>query len=323
MCGSVSCRIHQFGIVGKSQSAIALRERIAAAATTDTVVLLSGPVGSGRELAARALHDAGTRAGAPFVVVPCAALTQALAESELFGHEKGAFTGATAEHIGSIERASGGSVLFSEVGELPLQIQAKLLRFLEERVVIPLGAAEPRPVNVRVLASTTKDLSELVRTGVFREDLYFRLRVLRVDVAPLAERGDDVLLLAEYFLRQLCEELGKSVPDLADDARAALLSHSWPGNAQELRNCLRGALVFASEREIHARHLDLGTPDHSRVNPALGTLKAAVARAVRETESRIIQETLARCSGNRTRAAKELGLSRRGLQLKMRRYKIT
>jgi sigma-54-dependent transcriptional regulator len=299
-----------------------LRARVEAAAATDTVVLLQGPVGSGRELAARLIHASGRRAGKPFVVVPCAALTPALAESELFGHEKGAFTGAVSSHVGLIERADGGTVLFAEVGDLPLTIQAKLLRFVEERLVVPIGSPEPRPVDVRVITSTRASLESLVMAGVFREDLYFRLRVLSVDVPSLAERGGDVLVLAEQFLGELSAELGKPSPALSAAARDALLSHPWPGNARELRNCLRGALVFASAGEILPEHLDLSRADASDVKPSRGTLKAAVARAVRETELRIITGALKRLGGNRTRTAKELGLSRRGLQLKLRRYKI-
>jgi len=309
-------------ILGESQPARELRARIEAAAATETVVLLHGPVGSGRELAARVIHESGPRAGKPLVVVPCAALTAQLAESELFGHEKGAFTGATAAHVGLIERANGGTVLFAEIGELPLPVQAKLLRFLEERAIQAIGSAELRPVDVRVIASTRDDLSSLVRAGAFREDLYFRLRVLAIDVPPLAARGTDVLVLAEHFLKELAAELGKPTPSLAPDARDALLGHTWAGNARELRNCLRGALVFASEGTVEAKHLDLTRAEASDVKPARGTLKAAVSRTVRETETRIIAETLARCGGNRTQAAKELGLSRRGLQLKMKRYKI-
>jgi sigma-54-dependent transcriptional regulator len=318
----VSARRTTATLLGESTPARELRARVEAAAATDTVVLLQGPVGSGRELAARLIHASGRRAGKPFVVVPCAALTPALAESELFGHEKGAFTGAVSSHVGLIERADGGTVLFAEVGDLPLTIQAKLLRFVEERLVVPIGSPEPRPVDVRVITSTRASLESLVMAGAFREDLYFRLRVLSVDVPSLAERGSDVLVLAEQFLGELSAELGKPCPALSAAARDALLSHPWPGNARELRNCLRGALVFASAGEILPEHLDLSRADASDVKPSRGTLKAAVARAVRETELRIITGALKRLGGNRTRTAKELGLSRRGLQLKLRRYKI-
>jgi len=306
-------------IAGDSPAADALRAKIAAAAGADTVVLFSGPVGSGRTLGARCLHELSARADGPFVVVPCGALSPTLAESELFGHEKGAFTGAVARHTGLVERASGGVVMLAEAAELPSAVQPKLLRFLEEKTVTPLGG-EARPVDVRVLGSTGTDLAAEVRAGRFREDLYYRLRVLKVDVPPLAERGGDVLVLADRFLGRLAREFGKERPELSEGARAALLRHPWPGNVRELLNCLRGAMVFAGGGELGREDLGLEAPASAK---AAGTLKAVVARVVKETEKRLIEEALARSGGNRTKAAKELGLSRRGLQIKMKRYGVS
>ncbi len=310
-------------IAGESSAAREIRERIDAAAATDTVILFEGPVGSGRELAARVLHSKGPRHMGPFVVVPSAALTTTLAGSELFGHEKGAFTGATSSHAGLMERASGGTVFFAEVGELPSDVQPKLLRFLEERTVTPIGGAGPRPVDVRVMASTSRDLAGEVREGRFREDLYYRLRVLTIRLAPLAERGRDVLILAERFVVEFAGETGREPPALAESARRALLGHPWPGNVRELVNCLRSAMVFAAGEELTEGDLNLepvrGPP---AVGAGAGALKAVVARVVRETEERLIAEALERSHGNRTHAARELGLSRRGLQIKMRRYGI-
>jgi DNA-binding NtrC family response regulator len=305
-------------IIGESAAACALRSRIETAAPTDTVVLFSGPVGSGRELAARALHGLGTRAAGPFVPVPCAALSVTLAESELFGHERGAFTGAVASHAGLLERASGGTVFLDEVAEIPPLVQPKFLRFLEERTVTPLGGSA-RPVNVRVTASTSRDLLTEVRQGRFREDLYFRLRVLGIDVAPLAERGDDVMLLAEHFLAETAAEFGRAPVRLAECAVKLLKRYPWPGNVQELKNCLRGALVFAEGEELEGEDIDIEAPASGR---GVGTLKALVARVVAETEKRAIVEALGRAGGNRTEAAKELGLSRRGLQIKMKLYRL-
>jgi len=322
-------RVPQPEIAGKSAAAHGLRARLQAAAAGDTVCLIEGPVGSGRELAARVLHAASGRAGGPFVVVPCAALAGQLAASELFGHEKGAFTGATCAHAGLIERASGGTLFLAEVGELPADVQPKLLRFLEDRTVTPLGGAEPRRVDVRVVASTGRDLAAEVRAGRFRADLFFRLRVLCIRVPSLAERGEDIVLLAERFVREAAAELGREPPALSASAKEALLVHPWPGNVRELRNCISGALIFARGAEIAASDLDLASapgaeavPD-GRPAPGGGTLKAAVARVVRETERRLIVEALERHAGNRTRAAKELGMSRRGLQIKMKRYGLS
>ena len=235
--------------------------------------------------------------------------------------EKGAFTGAVAAHVGLIERASGGTVLLSEVSELPPPVQPKLLRFLEERTVTPLGG-EPRPVDVRVTASTSRDLATEVRQGRLREDLYFRLRVLRIDVPPLAERGDDCLLLAERFLDDISKEFGKAPLGLSEGAAKLLKRHPWPGNVQELRNCLRGALVFAGGPELEGGDLDIEPPPAGPGGRGGGTLKSIVSRVVSETEKRAIVEALERAGGNRTEAAKELGLSRRGLQLKMKHYRL-
>ncbi len=312
-------------ILGESPAARDLRARCGAAAAADTVLLFEGPVGSGRELAARYIHAAGSRGDGSFVVVPCAALTAQLAESELFGHEKGAFTGATDAHVGLLERASGGTVFFAEVGELALAVQAKLLRFLEEKVVTPLGAADARPVDVRVLASTSRPLAGEVRLGRFREDLFYRLCVLRIAVPPLAERGDDVILLARRCLNELNElnelarEAGGKPSELTPGAAAAVRRYPWPGNVRELWNTLRAALVFAKGETLTEQDLGLEQPGPG-ARAGGGTLKATVARIVREAETRLISEALERSGGNRTQAAKELGLSRRGLQLKMKRY---
>ena len=304
-------------IIGESAAACELRARIEAAAATDTVVLFSGPVGSGRELAARRLHHLGARAGGAFVVVPCAALSPGLAESELFGHERGAFTGAVSRHTGLLERASGGTVLLSEVAELPPPVQPKLLRFLEERTVTPLGG-EARPVDVRVTVSTSRDLAMEVRQGRLREDLYFRLRVLGIAVPPLGERGDDVVLLAERFLGEIAEEFGRARIGLSSAAARLMQRYAWPGNVRELRNCLRGALVFAKGEELVPGDLDISAPQGARG----GTLKAIVARVVAEAEKRAVIGALERAGDNRTEAAKALGLSRRGLQIKMKQHRI-
>lgn len=307
-------------LIGTSDAVKTLREKLIAAAASDAIVLLAGPVGSGRELAARFLHNVSPRRGGPFVPVACPALTGSLADSELFGHEKGAFTGAVTSRMGLIERASGGTLFFSEIGELPPAMQAKVLRFIEDGTITPLGG-EPRRVDARVVASTSRDLAGLVRAGSFREDLYYRLRVLKIDVPALAERGEDVLLLAEHFLDVLSQELSRPRPALGEDARRTLMAYPWPGNVQELINVLRSALVFGDGKTISAGDLGLGGKGPPAAHPQ-GKLKAAVAKAVRELETTMIRQALACAQGNRTRAAKDLGITRRALQLKIRRYGI-
>jgi DNA-binding NtrC family response regulator len=295
-----------------------LLELVDRVAPRDVAVLVTGESGTGKELVARRLHARSQRAAGPFVAVNCAALPEALAESELFGHEKGAFTGADRQRRGRFEEAHGGTLFLDEIGELPAALQAKLLRVLEERTVRRLGGAADIPVDVRLVAATNRDLSAASAQGGFRQDLYFRLAVVPVHLPPLRERVGDIPVLARHLLSILAARHRVPVPELDGAALAALESYRWPGNVRELRNVLERALVVRGGALIRAE--DLGLP--SAAAPA-GAPEGAVSldREVREREA--ILEALRRAGGNREEAARLLGVSVRTLYYRLRRFGIS
>jgi len=299
----------------------------------DVMVLVTGESGTGKELVARLLHYGGRRRGGPFVAVNCGAIPETLLESELFGHRRGAFTEAKTDRAGLIEEAGGGTLFLDEIGELPLSLQAKLLRFLQEGEIRRLGDTETRKVDARLVAATSRDLESDVGAGRFREDLFYRLNVVRIHVPPLRERNEDVPLLARHFLGQCCAKHGKREMTLSEDALAALTAHEWRGNVRELRNLMeRCALLGASgevTREVLAavwggggtpRVPDPGTSGVVRipVSPARPDLKAAV----RELERQLIRMALDRTGGSRPKAAELLGISHPALLYKAREYGI-
>ena len=314
-------------IVGESEAirrAVAETQRVA---TTDTTVLLLGESGTGKELFARAVHHLSPRRDRPLVAVNCAAIPETLIESELFGHERGSFTGATERRPGKFELASGGTVFLDEIGELPLAAQGKLLRAIEEKVVDRIGGRAPVPVDVRIVAATNRDLRAASEAGEFRLDLYFRLAVFPVRVPPLRERGDDVALLARHFAAQLGRELRKREATLSDEAVAALRAHSWPGNVRELENAIERACILADSPVLTPSDLGLGPPrprdadDEGRAGPDLsGTLAEAAERAARAVERRKIADALRAHEGNKTRAAEDLGVSYKTLLTKIKEY---
>jgi DNA-binding NtrC family response regulator len=277
-------------------------------APRDVAVLVTGESGAGKELVARRLHARSPRAKGPFVAVNAAALPETLAESELFGAERGAFTGADQPRAGRFEEASGGTLFLDEVGELPVALQSKLLRVLEERVVRRLGGSRDLPVDVRLVAATNRDLTRETEEGGFRQDLFFRLAVVVVNVPPLRERPDDVPLLATHFARRLAARHGVPVPSLADDALAALSAHGWPGNVRELRNVLERAVVVRGGAPIRAA--DLG----------LAPATAPLDRAHREREA--LLAALRRTGGKREEAARLLGISVRTLYYRLKQWGI-
>jgi two-component system response regulator FlrC len=296
-------------VAGPSLAAVLALVR--AVAPRDTTVLVTGESGTGKELVARAIHGLSRRSAGPFVAVNSAAIPEHLVESELFGHEKGAFTGAVAARPGVFEAAAGGTVFLDEVGELPAAAQAKLLRVLQERTVTRLGATRTLDVDFRLIAATHRDLEALVRQGRFREDLYYRIAVLPLALPPLRERPEDLVPLVERFLREL--EPTRAVR-LSPAAWERLRRHRWPGNVRELRNTVERALVLADGAVLEPRHLQLDTP--TSVAPADG----GGAPTLREMERRAILEALEATGGNRKAAAERLGISLRTLQYRLKEY---
>ncbi len=279
-------------------------------APQSTTVLLTGESGTGKEVVARLIHRRSPRAEEPFVAVNCAALTETLLESELFGHEKGAFTGAVQSRRGRFELAHGGTLFLDEIAEMSLSIQPKLLRVLQEQQFERVGGTRSIAVDVRVIAATNKDLSAALAERSFREDLYYRLNVFPIAIPPLRDRRSDVIPLAEHFLHKVAARMGRSSPSLSEEARELLLSHAWPGNVRELQNAIERALIVARENVIRAGDLPLVAPD-----PA-----AAAPRTLAEIERAAIMQALEHNGGERKATAEQLGMSLRTLQYRLKEY---
>jgi len=291
-------------------------------AATDVTVLLLGESGTGKELMARAMHQASSRHNAPFVAINCAALPEQLVESELFGHRKGAFTGAVDNQSGRIRAAEGGTLFLDEVGELPLSIQAKLLRFLESGECQAVGEKAPNKVNVRVIAATNRDLHSQVRQGLFREDLYYRLNVVPLEMPPLRRRQGDVALLVEQLTVQLAEQYGLAAPIYSSKALTRLEGYSWPGNIRELRNFCERMVVLLNGRHVEVENLPLEI-QNQQTNPGSGpfTLPDSGIK-LDELEQEMIRQALERTRGNRSHAARLLGLSRDTLLYRIKKYAL-
>ncbi len=312
------------GLVGRTPAMQALYAQILRAATSDASVLIYGESGVGKELVARALHDNSPRNKGPFVPLDCGALPENLLESELFGHAKGAFSGATHVRVGRFEAANGGTLLLDEIGEISPAMQTKLLRVLQEREVVRLGENLPRKIDVRVITATHRDLKAMVRKGTFREDLYYRLRVLPLEIAPLRERSQDIPLLASKMLAELSERYRRAPMRLASDAMAALESYAWPGNVRQLSNALEFAVVHAEGSVIQRRNLlpELleTAPPSVEADDALALARPRYYRmpvSPREEEARI-RRVLEQTGGNRAEAARRLGMSRTTLWKRLR-----
>ncbi len=301
-------------------------ELIAKVARARTTVLITGESGTGKERVARALHERSDRAGKPFLVVNCAAIPEALMESELFGHEKGSFTGAAAKSLGLFREADGGTVLLDEVGELPAALQVKLLRVLQERKVRPVGAAAEIPVDVRVLAATNRDVEADVRAGSFRQDLYYRLNVIRIELPPLRDRPEDIPYLADRFVRRFASELGKDVRGLTPDALRALYAYAFPGNVRELENMIERAVALASGPAIGLGDLPPVVAGLSASPaPALADLPPGGCKldeVLGEVERRLILQALERTGGVRKAAAKLLGITFRSLRYRLAKHAL-
>jgi DNA-binding NtrC family response regulator len=308
------------GIVGRSAAMDAVRRLVERVAPSPSTVLVTGETGVGKELVARALHEHSLRRGGPFVPVNCGALPDTLVEAELFGVEKGAYTGADRTRPGRFELADGGTLFLDEVGELPPHAQVKLLRVLQDRVVERVGGASGRTVDVRLVAATNRRLEDAVREGRFREDLLFRLRVVEIRVPPLRERLEDVPALVDVFAAKHAARLGRPLPAVSAEAHAALRRHRWPGNVRELENAVERAVLLAESEVIGPSDLGLAADAEGSASrdDATGGIKDAARAAAVETERRLIREALEQTGGNVTHAAERLSLSRRGLQLKMK-----
>jgi transcriptional regulator with GAF, ATPase, and Fis domain len=308
----------QLQLVGCSPQIQALRDTIERVAPTDLAVLLLGENGTGKEVVSRSLHLQSRRASQPFIAVNCAAIAESLLESELFGHEKGAFTDAVSTRPGKFEQAAGGTLLLDEIGELSLGGQAKLLRVLEEKVVVRVGGSTPIRTDVRVLAATNRNLVELVRERRFREDLYFRLNVVTLNLPPLRERGEDILLLANHFLQGFARHIGRQPPELSKRARERLLAHPWPGNVRELRNLMERVSYLCPGAQVEESDLAFVLSPVVSGGPACipGTLSLTDATQMFQIE--YIQRHIDAAGGNLAQAAERMGLHRSNLYRKMR-----
>lgn len=307
---------------------VSLAEKIAA---SDASVMITGESGTGKEVMARFLHDRSKRKTKPFVSVNCAALPEGLLESELFGHERGAFTGAVARRVGKFEEADGGTLLLDEISEMDARLQAKLLRALQERVIDRVGGGKPVPVDIRVLATSNRRLEEEVRAGRFRQDLYYRLNVVSLRLPPLRERPADILALTDHFITRFSAANGMPVRPLSDAARRQLLADPWRGNVRELENVVHRAVLVASGPAIDADALiGLGEAhgigdeiDRAAARAGAVLTRDLVGRSVAEVERGLILDTLDHCGGNRTHAARVLGISIRTLRNKLNEYAAT
>ena len=308
-------------IVGESPAMKEVFEMVQQVAPTPVTVLLQGESGTGKELVARAIHQLSPRNRRPLVTVHCAALSPTLLESELFGHEKGAFTGATERRVGRFEQAQGGTLFLDEIGEIDASVQIKLLRFLGERTFERVGSNKTLTADARVIAATNKNLEDLVKAGTFREDLYYRLCVVEIRLPALRERKGDIPLLAQNFLREFSKEMGKDVKDFTADALETLINYGWPGNVRELRSALERAVVLCRGDRITVRDLP-ATLRSGGVGASSQPLLAQNNLTVEDAEKQLIIRALKETDGNRTTAAAKLGMSRRTLHRKLHAYHL-
>jgi two-component system, NtrC family, response regulator AtoC len=306
------------GIVGHSASLQQVVDRVKLVAPSRATVLISGETGTGKELVAQAIHQNSPRAKQPFMAVHCAALPANLLESELFGHERGSFTGATERRIGRFEAADGGTIFLDEIGEIELTTQVKLLRFLEQRSFERIGSSKVITVDARLVAATNRDLEAMVRQGTFREDPYFRLNVVKIQMPPLRERQDDIPVLLAHFIREFAAENQVEPPIFEPAAMRRLQSYAWPGNIRELRNFAENAVVLHRGRRLHEFDLEPKFLGMASAGPVPGTGSAAGnPLSVEENEKRLLRDALVQARGNRTKAAELMGISRRTLHRKL------
>ncbi|MCB2225116.1 MAG: nif-specific transcriptional activator NifA [Desulfarculaceae bacterium] len=316
---SLKDRFHPANIIGKSKAMQMVYDLIAQVCQVGTTVLIRGESGTGKELVAHAIHYNSLRASKPFIKVNCAALPESVIESELFGHEKGAFTGAHNQRKGRFELADGGTIFLDEVGDLSPATQVKLLRVLQEREFERVGGTETIKSDVRVIAATNRDLEKLLETSTFRQDLYYRLNVFPIHVPPLRERGTDVLLLANYFSERFSRTNSKTIRRISTPAIDMLMSYHWPGNVRELENYIERAVILSSDEVIHGHHL----PPTLQTAEASGTIHQGTLKSTMENvERELIADALKNSRGNKASAARSLGISERLMGLRVRKYGI-
>ncbi len=289
-------------------------------ARRESTVLLTGESGTGKELLAKAIHQNSLRASKPFITINCGAIPENLIESELFGHRKGSFTGALADHTGKFETANQGTVFLDEIGELPTNLQVRLLRVIQEREIDKIGFPKPIPINVRIIAATNRDLRARIDDGQFREDLFYRLSVVAIELPPLRERRDDIPLLLQHFLRKHCERYGLAIPSLTDEAVDLLTRYAWPGNVRELENVIERSVVLGQSNIIHSEHLP---PQVRQAKSRVSTISLKLPDEgidLEEIEKEILVQALERHDWNQTRAAKYLNISRKTLIYRMEKF---
>jgi DNA-binding NtrC family response regulator len=303
-------------LIGESEVMTRLYDLLRKLSQVKSSVLVLGESGTGKELIAKAVHYNGVTRDKPFVPVNCGAIPESLIESELFGHRKGAFTGAIHDRVGYFEAANGGTIFLDEISSLPLHVQATLLRVLEERVVVPVGDTRPRSIDVRVVAASNQDLGTLCKEGTFREDLLYRLDVVRVDLPPLRHRRQDVPLLAHYFLGKYAKQMGKKTPDMTNGAVRALLNHDWPGNVRELENVIERAVIFADNRPVSVEDLPITIDTQS------DDVDEDLKEAIRQFERQHIIHSLKRHDYDKAETAKQLGIGVSSLYRKLDELKI-
>jgi two-component system, NtrC family, response regulator AtoC len=307
-------------LIGSSRAMLGVYDLVRRVAPADTTVLLSGESGTGKELVARALHDQSDRREGRFVAINCAAVPAELLESELFGHVKGAFTDAKSSRQGLFEQASGGTLLLDEVGEMPLEMQPKLLRVLQERQVRPVGGNTSVPVTARIIAASNRDLEGEVEQKRFREDLFYRLNVVQIEIPPLRARANDTLLLAEHFVRKFSERSGKPVHGVSIEAQTKLLAYDWPGNVRQLENTIERAVALTRGEQIMVEDLPERITRFDGSTGVLSDVDLEHVRTLEQVERRHIEQAVKHAHGNKTRAAKALGIDRRTLYRKLERY---
>ena len=312
-------RQNEYGaIIGKSHKIRKMMESIRQVADTKASVLITGESGVGKELVADALHELSSRSDGPYVKVHCAALSESLLESELFGHEKGSFTGAIAQKRGRFELADKGTILLDEIGEINAQVQIKILRVLQEKTFERVGGEKTIQVDTRIISATNRDLKEEILAGNFREDLFYRLNVVNIEVPPLRERKDDIPLLMTAFLDEFNEENGKSIEDFTAKAQSFLYRYSWPGNIRELRNCIESAVVMCKGNTIGLDDL----PQNVRNGVTDDQISIPLGASLNDAEKDIIKATLAYCKGNKSKTAEVLGIGRKTLHRKIQEYQL-